>query len=394
LDAARIAGQPGLTATSSLAQTGYFNYPDIVARLKQLETEHPTIAQAVNLNQTLRTPLTVEGRALWALKISDNVTKEEDEPVVVVDGQHHARELMTPHAVADIAEQLTSQYGMNLDVTRWVDHYEIWLIPCVNPDGLVYIFSRDRAWRKNRRVNGNGTFGVDLNRNYPFAWGVCGSTNGNPASETYRGPSPASEPEVQTLLALGALKRPIVYLSYHSAGNEVLYPYRCARLAEPALYLAAKNEYAAAMDFGSRLASASGESFEHFYNQFGSLAFLTEIGTSFQPPFSLVLPIVEGLRPGWHYLLNRAMGASIQGHVRNARTNEPVPNAAISIDGIVFTEGEVRKPEPVFGRYHWILQPGMYTIRFSAPGFQPQLQTVVVTDKPVLLEVSLVPTGS
>ncbi|MEO0250036.1 MAG: M14 family zinc carboxypeptidase, partial [candidate division WOR-3 bacterium] len=106
LAAARLGSQPGAAQSGSLAQSGYYNYPSMVARLKQLEMDHPAIAQAVNLNPMLGTPMTVEGRALWALKISDNATKDEDEPAVIVDGQHHARELMTPHAVLDIAEQL------------------------------------------------------------------------------------------------------------------------------------------------------------------------------------------------------------------------------------------------------------------------------------------------
>jgi hypothetical protein len=384
---------PSLGAPASPAQSGYFDYATIVARLRQLQSEHPAIARVVDLHQLLQTPRTVEERTLWALKISDHVTMTEDEPAVVIDGLHHARELVTPHAVLDIAEMLTAQYAINTEVARWVDHYEIWLIPCVNPDGLEHVFNRNRLWRKNRRPNGNGLFGVDLNRNYPFGWGVCGTNSADPRSDVYRGPSPASEAEVQTMLALGARKRPILYLTYHSFGEEVLWPYRCGRLAEEAVYSAIGDQYAAAMQYDQRPASSSGESFEHFYNQFGSLAFLTEIGTEFQPVFSRVPALIERLRPGWQFLLSRSMGASIQGHVRNAQTREPVAGASISLDGIRFTEGEVRQPEPVFGRYHWIVQPGTYAIRFTAPGFQPQTYTVTVGNTIFPLDVELVPSA-
>jgi hypothetical protein len=196
---------------------------------------------------------------------------------------------------------------------------------------------------------------------------------------------------VQTLLALGARKRPILYLTYHSFGQEVLAPYRCAHLAEPSVYYALRDQYAAAVRYQKRLASSSGESFEHFYNQFGSISFLTEIGTEFQPPFSRVPSLVERLRPGWQFLLGRGMGPSIQGHVRNALTREPVPTTSIHIDEVNFTAGEVRQPEPLFGRYHWLLQPGTYTIRFTAPGFQPQAYTVTITDATVSLDVELMP---
>lgn len=373
------------------ASVQYLDYPEIVARLKRYEADYPAIAQAVNLNEYLRTPLTAEGRPLWALKISDHVSAEEDEPAIVVDGAHHARELMTPLAVLDIATVLTGQYGVNPAVTRWVDEYEIWLVPCVNPDGVSYVFSQSRNWRKNRRPNGDGTFGVDLNRNYPFGWGKCGQTSPQPGSDTYRGPAPASEPEVQTLLALGERKRPLIYLSYHSAGEEVLYPYRCARLAEPETYYAIRDRYAARMGYGMRVASASGESFEHFYNQFGSLAFLTEIGTSFQPPPTEVPAVLDRIRPGWQYLFDRGLGASLRGHIIDAQTGAPIGRATINLDRVIFTEGEVRRPEPVFGRFHWIVEPGIYTVRIAAPGFQPQSHTVIVGEQPVRLEVRLDP---
>jgi hypothetical protein len=380
----RVASSPGSGITVQ-----YLNYPDIVRQLTRIAAEYPEIAQAVNLNERFQTPLTAEGRSLWALKVSDHVIRDEDEPVIVIDGGHHARELMTPLAVLDIANVLTSQYDLDPQVARWVNEYEIWLIPSVNPDGLVYVFSGFPNWRKNRRPNGDGTFGVDLNRNYPFGWGRCGQTSSQPASDVYRGPAPASEPEVQTLLALGQQKRPLIYLTYHSAGEEVLFPYRCARLAEPATYFAIRDRYAELMGYGMRLASASGESFEHFYNQFGSLAFLTEIGRSFQPPITEAAAVLMGLRPGWQYLFDRGLGASLAGHIVDAMTGEPVADATISLDGIMFSEGEVRRPEARFGRYHWIVQPGVYTVRVTAAGYESQARTVVVGDQPTVVDVRL-----
>lgn len=381
-----------LTLVTSVATApGYLNYPAIVARLHRIARAHPDIAQAVNLNDLLHTPLTYEGRALWALKISDHAMEAEDEPAFFVDGCHHARELVTPLAVLDIADALTSAYGRDPEVARWVNEYEIWLIPCVNPDGLAYVFDRDHYWRKNRRLNGDGTFGVDLNRNYPFMWGACGANSGRTASEVYRGPAPASEAEIQTMLALGARERPVIYISYHSFGEEVLYPYLCGSLAERELYYALRDHYAEAMGYGVRLASSSGESFEHFYNQFGSIAFLTEIGRSFQPPPDRVPHLIARLRPGWQFLLDRGLGPSIYGHIRDAVTGEPVAETSISIAGIAFAEGEVRRPEPLFGRYQWLLLPGTYTITFSAPGYESATHTVEIREEAVHLDVDLIP---
>jgi len=50
------------------------------------------------------------------------------------------------------------------------------------------------------RNNGDGTFGVDINRNYGFNWGADDiGSSGNTYSSTYRGPAPFSEPETQMI---------------------------------------------------------------------------------------------------------------------------------------------------------------------------------------------------
>jgi len=371
---------------------GYMDYEEILVRLQQIEADHPDIARLVNLNEELGLSLTCEGRVLWALKVSDNVGQAEDEPVFVMDGTHHARELVTPLAVLDTAETLTRRYGGNPDVTSWVDGYEIWLIPAVNPDGLEYVFDVYNMWRKNRKYFPvEDEYGVDNNRNYSFLWGVCGAVSSDPYSDLYIGPAPESEEENQVIEALMAREKPAVYVSYHSYGQEVLYPYICADLAETALYHEVRDAYAAAMSYGMRLASASGESFEDAYNEHGAMAFLTEIGTWFQPDFSEVPGILQRIRPGWRYLMERGLGPSLTGHITCATTGEPLPQATVMVQEVVFLEGERRRPEPLFGGFHRLLQPGPYTVAVSCDGYQAQVHPVTVGAGPTLLDVALQP---
>ena len=61
-------------------------------------------------------------------------------------------------------------------------------------------------WRKNLRDNNeDGIFeededGVDINRNYSYAWANDDDgSSGHPASETYRGTEPFSEPETKAI---------------------------------------------------------------------------------------------------------------------------------------------------------------------------------------------------
>jgi hypothetical protein len=238
-------------------------------------------------------------------------------------------------------------------------------------------------------------FGVDPNRNYPFLWGVCGSTSGNPSSETYRGPSPGSEPEVQTMLALGERIRPTIYLSYHSFGREVLPPYICANLAEGPMIAGMRDVYRNRMSYAFRPASASGESFEHFYNQFSSVGFLTEVGDAFQPPFAETREEVRRVRKGWIFLLESMLaglnsGPIVEGNVTEAGTGLPIA-AEVSSSAVNFTEGERRACEAGYGRYSWFLPQGQQMLTFSAPGYQSM--QVPVTNAPggLTVDVELTP---
>jgi hypothetical protein len=80
-------------------------------------------------------------------------------------------------------------------------------------------------WRKNRRDNGDGTWGVDLNRNYPYEWGCDEGSSGYPGDDTYRGPSPASEPETQAMMALIDAHDFVTRQSFHTYSNLTLYPW-------------------------------------------------------------------------------------------------------------------------------------------------------------------------
>ena len=369
----------------------YKTYGEVVSALNAIEAAHPSIARVVDMTSELGTSPTWEGRHIVAMKISDNVDVDEDEPTVLFDSLHHARELNTIEVALDIVDKLTGFYDQNQRVKDWVDSLEIWVVPVVNPDGLEFVWSDEQFWRKNRRDNGGGIFGVDLNRNYPFQWGECGNNSGDPDSDVYRGPAPLSEPEVQTILALADSIRPVIYNSYHSSGQEVLPPYVCADLAEAPLIDTVREVYRERMDYEWRVASSSGESFEWFYNQVSSIGFLTEIGTQFQPPFEETEAEVERVRPGWAFLLDAMLaGPLVTGNVTDALSGLPV-EASLTSDRVDFTEGERRSSDPEEGRYGWFLAPGNHFLSFTAPGYEPLTVLVDSVAGGVELDVALDP---
>ncbi|NIT35785.1 MAG: hypothetical protein GTN49_04690, partial [candidate division Zixibacteria bacterium] len=207
--------------TTDAPPSEYTEYDELVVELQALAAAYPNICALHDVGDTW------EKREIWALKVSDNVTAHEAaEKDILIDGNHHAREIMTVEVPLYLAKQLCEKYPADPDVKLIVENVETWIVPMLNPDGHNYVFKYYNMWRKNRRDNGGGVYGVDLNRNYDYHWGEGGASH-NPRSNTYCGPSPFSEPETQALRDLiNDEDHQFIYtLNYHSYGRAMLYPW-------------------------------------------------------------------------------------------------------------------------------------------------------------------------
>lgn len=386
----RATGMAPAARANIVIDDGYHSFEQVESILRQFQDTYPDIAQMVDIG------FSHYGRTVWAIKISDNVGVDEDEPAIMFNALHHARELMSTEVVLDIINYLTTNYGSDPDVTRWVNNWEIWLIPVVNPDGLDIIFTRDSSWRKNARDNNlNGLIdnsdGVDINRNYPFKWGLVPGSSGISSDSTYRGPSAGSEPEVQAIMELSLRKRFVFCIAFHSSGGIVLFPYGSLAATNPSPSISAHigselsklcvREDNQRFDLSPRLYDVNGLDRDWHYNN-GTIGFVIELGLhGFQPDYDRWHDaIVEGIRPGWQYLLGRIETASIYGHATDAKTGMPV-DALITVDEIKYFEGEYKTSDPNTGRYHWIFAPGTYNINFFSAGYLPQSFRVSVNDE-------------
>jgi len=281
----------------------YHTYSETVAELDAIHAAYPHITtEKVSLGTTH------EGRDIWAIKVSDNPELLEDEPEVLFDALHHAREVITVEVVLNTLNYLCQNYGTDPDVTFLVDHRQIWFVPVVNPDGFVYNETNwpngGGMWRKNRRDNGDGSYGVDPNRNYPYQWGGVGSS-GNPADDTYRGPYPASEPEVQALMGFIEAHQFVTHQSYHSHADLILIPwaYTGSHTADDSLFRLIGNQMARDSDYdvgqaGEVLYYCSGVTTDWAYGDITAkpriLSFTTEVGGSgFWPSASELDPLVQ-----------------------------------------------------------------------------------------------------
>ncbi len=198
----------------------FHSYAELEQELLELADAYPDLAKVEDIGDSL------EQRNIYALKISDNVWAEEQEAAVIFLGCHHAREWISVEVPFLLGRYLAENYETNTEVRRLVNNCEIWIVPLVNPDGLEYSIHFYRYWRKNRRDNGDGTFGVDLNRNYGYKWGYDNEgSSSDPSSEVYRGPDSFTEPEILAVRDLFAQKSFQALISYHSYSQVILYPW-------------------------------------------------------------------------------------------------------------------------------------------------------------------------
>lgn len=273
----------------------YHSYRELEQDLLALQDSYPGLAQVLAIGQSL------EGRNIYAIKISDNVYQDEDEAEVFFIGCHHAREWISVEVPYLLGKYLLENYATNSEVRLLVDQSEIWIVPLLNPDGLEYSIHFYRYWRKNRRDNGDGTYGIDINRNYGYQWGIDNiGSRPETYSEIYRGTSPFSEPEAQAIRDLFGQRNFKAMISYHSYSQDILYPWG---------YTAAPTEQNSllegiAAEMSRLIKSVNGN--DYVYGQAGNILYLTNGDTTDWafaiydiPAYTIELPPMDILHGGF-----------------------------------------------------------------------------------------------
>jgi murein tripeptide amidase MpaA len=196
--------------------TNYHTFSEINAWMDNLALTHPSQVSILTIGDSL------EGRAMRVLKITGSGGGPK--PGVFYHGGQHAREWITPPVVCYLAEYLLDNYGTDPTATALMDRADWYLLPVMNPDGYVYT-QTDRMWRKNRRNNGGGYWGVDLNRNWGYYWGGPGSSS-SPGSEIYHGTGPFSEPETANMRDFIVANPDIqTHIDFHSYSEMIMWPW-------------------------------------------------------------------------------------------------------------------------------------------------------------------------
>lgn len=362
----------------------YKTSEEIYSLLKEFSTAFPEITKLVSIGKSL------EGRDIWAIKISDNAKLDESEvePSVLFNGMHHAREVMTPEVALDIIEQLIEGHNSgDLKVQGWINSMEIWVMPMFNVDGNNKMWTADRWWRKNTR-DGHG---VDLNRNYPTTWDSCNGSSGWPGSQTYRGASPASEPETQAMMDFVGKIRPVFNISYHSYSEIVIYPLGCSSLRTGTKEIVE----GIGKEIGDLIGYKPGTSWEllydvdggdidWMYNAFGVIPYVIEVNSSregFHPDYAKWRDVtVERNRNGWMHLLDRTLASGVRGLLKGYDGYEVE----------VYSKGKLfqKMKSHSNGVFHVVLNPGKYSLKFVSKE-REKIEEVDVTVNSELVNLEL-----
>lgn len=378
----------------------YLDPIELEDALEWIALEHRDIVRLTVIGTTAR------GNPIHAIEISDQPGVLEDEPAILFNGQHHAREVVTSHIVMDVIETLTDGYLVDPEITEWVSNFKTVCVPMVNPDGVHHVFDTNPLWRRNRKSYPE-CMGVDLNRNYPYLWGPgCGSSGS--CNDIYRGPAPASERETLAMMALSEIYGFTMATSYHSYGRFIDYPYACADGTPDSLMpehaviddlmhgiagaIATVDDVEYTVFSPTPLGGVNGDDTSWYYAHRGTYASIIEVGLSFAPTFAEAEGIIARNRAGWQYMYRRLSGSRIDVRVIDSCSQEPI-ESEVQIVGVTGTNGELaRWTKMPFGRWTFLTLPGeTYTVRTEHPEFGHRSRMVVAGEFPVAVELPLLP---
>ncbi|NOZ90488.1 MAG: peptidase [Epsilonproteobacteria bacterium] len=192
----------------------YKSYEETREFLFKCMEEYPDIITVQNIGQSW------EKRDILLATVSLNVAYAHLKPALLYTGTVHAREWIGNELGVEFIDYILKNYKNNPEILKTITYNTLYLVPCLNPDGFEYSRTHFSFWRKNRRDNGDGTYGVDLNRNFSIGFRKSKNTSSN----VYGGPKPFSEPETRAIKEFVDTHPNItIALDYHSQGN-VFFP--------------------------------------------------------------------------------------------------------------------------------------------------------------------------
>ncbi len=350
----------------------YHTHAQIGDILYQTMLDHPAIADTFIIGNS------VQGRDIWGIRISNNIGSEEAEPEVRMSSTMHGNEPPGLEMLLYLVEFLTDEYASDPDAAFLVDNFEMHIIPCHNPDGLVV----------NSRYNANG---IDLNRNFPVPDGSIGGDG------TW-----TEEIETRKFKDHGFAHHFVISENGHSGALVVNYPwdYTYDLTPDDAAIQLLSLEYSTynlpmyngafpqGITNGAQWYIIKGGLQDWSYHETGCIDVTIEYSNAFAPPASTLDAMWEddNKQSFIHWIQTASYG--VNGIVTGSDTGLPL-DATVAVTGIdkdVYTD-------PDFGDYYKLLDSGSYDITYSASGYISETHCGVSTTwgTPTVLNVDLDP---
>lgn len=260
----------------------YKAYQETVDFFYQAQKRYPNIFRVEVIGKTW------EERDIIVVTVSKDLETADTKPALFYTGTVHAREWIGIELSVGFAKYILDHIDFDPVLNEALSRATLYMVPCGNPDGFEFSRTHFSFWRKNRRQNADGSFGVDLNRNFNVGYVPNKSTSSN----VYSGPQPFSEPETLALKNFVEDHSNItIALDYHSQGN-VFFPAHNFK-HEDALNATDLNTLSANM--AEEIRKVSGREYgvhmgkppvnlisgcgREFYYSTGALALTVEVGT-------------------------------------------------------------------------------------------------------------------
>ena len=325
------------TSATTLTYTSYRNLSQTYSDLSTLASTYPSLTDVRSIGNS------IQGQQIRVLKISQNPSVDDaSKGDVVFVALHHAREWITVETALYVADELLGRYATDPQLQADMNALQIWIIPVLNPDGYDHTLT-DRLWRKNRRNNGDGTYGVDLNRNWGYQWGLSSGSSGTTSDETYRGTAPFSEPETDRMRAfIQGLDNLKCLVTFHSYSELYLRPWSYTTADPPGestlKSIAQRNINRIAGVHGHVYSeniwyTCSGETTDYLWGQMRVAAFTPELRPTaygaggFAPPASEILPCAQENYAGCVALIHDAALPGL--YIRDHNTDDGSEPSAV-----------------------------------------------------------------
>lgn len=331
----------------------YHTYDQVYDVLDSFATDYPDICRLDTIGYS------VQNRAIWAMRVTDNPQIEEHEPEIRLPANMHGDEHIGTEITLYFLRYLLTNYVTDTQARALVDSNEIWVLPTINPDGKV----------ANTRRNANN---VDLNRDYGYFWDSWGGSS-----------SPSSQIENKIMMQHLAENDIALEYNYHSVAQYVNYPwdYHYADPPDSQHIIALSQIYADSSGLtvtnGYDWYQVTGCLQDYTFGVSGALAWTIE---NLEPSSSSSIDLICANNRDALLGVCERTSWGIEGVVKDSANNSPL-HARI----------ECMNPDrvdvyndPELGDFHKMIEPGTYDLRVSANGYSPK----------VINDVSVPSTGS